>query len=91
MERTVTDYGNSMDMGGGMGEQEPDSDDELLQELLQAAQAGDDAEGEGFFSDVEGADPEASGDVKLEANGISPEQLQQLLEALKSGGTGGMG
>lgn len=69
-------------MGGGDGMGDESNDEELMEELLRAAEAGDDAEGEGFFSDVPGAEQQ-SGDVSIEAEGVKPGVLQQLLQALQ--------
>jgi len=69
------------DMGGMPMQGDESNDEELMEELLRAAEAGDDAEGEGFFSDVPGA--EQSGDVSIEAEGVKPDMLAQLLQALQ--------
>lgn len=79
-----------------MGEEMPEeSDDELLAELMEAAEAGDNAEGAGFFAEVPGAEQGAEGAPAPEAADIDPEQLQQLLEMLQAQGggdpTGGIG
>ncbi len=88
----MNDYGNGMQMEGMGGEMPEENDEELLAELLEAAQAGDDAEGEGFFSEVPGTEQEGGGmKLEAEASDVSPEQLQALLEALKGGSDNGMG
>ena len=71
-----------------MGEEMPEeNDDELLAELLEAAEAGDSAEGAGFFEPVPGAEQDAA--AAPGAPDIDPEQLQQLLEMLQQQGDGG--
>lgn len=68
----------SNDLGGQ--QDEPD-DDTMMQELLEAAQAGDDAESDGMFSQVPGAD---GGEPKPDAaSQITPEMLQQLMQMLQ--------
>lgn len=78
----------------GDGMSEPDADDEQAQmdELDQAANAGDQFAADSFFAPVDGA----SDAPPMDAQGggapqLTPEQLQQLLEMLKqqSGGMGG--
>lgn len=71
----------SRDLGGQQDGPPGDDENDLLQELMEAAQAGDDAESDGMFSQVPGADggePQQDG-----GSSISPEMLQQLLMALK--------
>lgn len=58
-------------------------DDTLMQELLEAAKAGDDAESEGMAEPVPGAE-QGGEKMDLQASGVTPEQLQQLLEMLKN-------
>ena len=62
------------------GQQDEPDDDTLMQELMEAAQAGDNAETDGMFSQVPGAD---GGEQKPAGGGMDPAMLQQLMEMLK--------
>ena len=68
------------------GQQDEPDDDTLMQELMEAAQAGDSAETDGMFSQVPGAD---GGEPKDAGGGMDPAMLQQLMQMLKEKQDGG--
>ena len=75
-------------MGGMQGEPDGDEmgDEQMMQELMEAMKAGDDAESEGAdVSPVMGTDSDGG---QSGENQMDPEKLKELLEMLKGAGGG---